>query len=73
MNTESVCQKYRMYARGFFCSQYSARPGFSEPKIATLASYVARIVELSLFMNKTASIADSFISLSIKECPRVLA
>ena len=52
MNTESVCQKNRMRARGFFCSQNSARPGFSEPKIATLASYVARIVELSLFMNK---------------------
>ena len=41
-----------MCARGCFCSQKSACPGFSEPKIATLGSYVARIEELSLFMNE---------------------
>ena len=49
-----------MCARRFFCSQNRARPGFSEPKTATLASYAAGIVELSLFINKMASIADSF-------------
>ena len=48
-----------MCARGFFCSQNSARPGFSEPKIATLASYAARIVELSLFMHKNGQYSGS--------------